>query len=99
MRNQNNSSLYVIETTNLFGLPNEEPMYLAWQNPAWDDAGYFWTREETFFDVLEKNPEYNAWPHKFAFETEDSARDFAERMTFTCRYEIKKISPRNQDKI
>lgn len=49
---------------------------LAWQKPAWDDDGYFWTAVKWFRDILKNHPTHNAWPHKFAFETEDAAWRF-----------------------
>ena len=34
---------------------NEDTWYLAWQNPVWDDSGYFWTSKETFAKCLSDN--------------------------------------------
>lgn len=94
MQYQNNSQLYVIIAPKLFGLPDEGPWYLAWQPPVWDDDGYFWTSEETFFEVLKRHPEYNTHPHKFTFKTEEAARAFAESSSDIRRvnYVIKEIT-------
>lgn len=73
----NNATLYAIFAPNLFGLPHEKPSYLAWQNPAWDEDGYFWTSEENFFDLLRNYPAHNQKPHQFAYETEAAAKTFA----------------------
>lgn len=43
--------------------------YLAWQNPAWDDSGYFWTQRETFVKVLRNS----TTTHPFIFKTRDMA--------------------------
>ena len=94
MQTQNNSCLYAVVSSNLFGLPDEDLWYVAWQNPVWThDDGYFWTTEETFLEVLKKWPENNAHPHKFAFQTEADARAFAEGHHYlrNCQYSVQKL--------
>ena len=43
--------------------------YLAWQNPAWDDSGYFWTSRKTFMEVLRNSTS----EHPFLFDTKREA--------------------------
>lgn len=57
--------------------------YLAWQNPAWDESGYFWTTSlENFSHCLPNNtPE-----HPFVFDNEDDAIKFVNdwKIPFEC---------------
>lgn len=46
-----------------------ETMYLAWQNPAWDESGYFWTSKETFEKCFYNNTE----EHPFLFRNRAEA--------------------------
>jgi hypothetical protein len=76
---------------------NEDPMFLAWQNPtySWNvEDGYFWASEQTLIEHLQSCPDSNARPHVYAFETEIQARlkasELRLRMT-RCPYEIKSI--------
>lgn len=44
-------------------------IYLAWQKPAWDEDGYFWTSRETLQEVISNNtPE-----HPFLFYSRRAA--------------------------
>lgn len=53
-------------TTNLFG---NETDYLAWQEPAWNEDGYFWTSREVVEDIINNNtPE-----HPFLFNSRRAA--------------------------
>ena len=95
MQAQKNTYLYAIVAANLFGLPDEVLWHVAWQPPAViEDDGYFWTTEEMFLKVLKKKPENNEYPHKFAFQTEEEARAFAQRHRYlrNCQYSIKRIA-------
>lgn len=69
------NEVYAIITRKLKFEPNDFA-FLAWQTPAWDDDGYFWTAEKWFRDILTNRPQQNAWPHKFAFETKEAALNF-----------------------
>lgn len=40
--------MYVISRKGICGDKN----YLCWQEPAWDEDGYFWTQKATMLDVL-----------------------------------------------
>lgn len=52
--------------TNLFG---NETNYLAWQEPAWDEDGYFWTSRDIVEGVIKNNtPE-----HPFLFNSRKAA--------------------------
>ena len=55
---------YAIIHTDKFG-----SHYLAWQNPAWDDSGYFWTNRKTFMEVLRNSTS----EHPFLFNTRREA--------------------------
>lgn len=48
-----------------------EIMYLGWQNPAWDDDGYFWTSKETIQTILWNGN--NTKEHPFLFNTREDA--------------------------
>lgn len=43
--------------------------YLAWQNPGWNDYGYFWTSKEVFRSCLPNN----TLEHPFLFRTKGEA--------------------------
>lgn len=52
--------------TNLF---EDETHYLAWQEPAWDEDGYFWTSRDIVEDIIKNNtPE-----HPFLFNSRRAA--------------------------
>lgn len=56
-----------IITTERFG--DKETVYLGWQDPAWDDDGYFWTSKEVIKKIIKNNtPE-----HPFLFDTKTKA--------------------------
>jgi hypothetical protein len=58
---------WVITTTDLS--TDDKIMYLAWQNPTWDDDGYFWTDKEILPDCMKNDiPE-----HPFTFDTRVAA--------------------------
>ena len=44
-------------------------MYLAWQNPVWDDDGYFWTSKEVVKEILCNNTK----EHPFLFRSRAEA--------------------------
>ncbi len=73
---------YVI-TTNFL----DDAMYLLWQPSTWDD-GWTWTYKEVFEEALTKRPEYNAWPHRFLFDSKEGAREFAKSLKLPCRWFI-----------
>lgn len=52
-------------TSNIFG----DIMYLAWQNPVWDDDGYFWTSKEVVTEILCNNTQ----EHPFLFGSKEEA--------------------------
>lgn len=53
-------------TTKLFG---NETNYLAWQKPAWDEGGYFWSSR----DVVENTIGKNTPEHPFLFNSRRAA--------------------------
>ncbi len=53
-----------------------ELMYLCWQEPAWDDDGYFWAWERDVPELIKYN---NTPNHPFAFKTKAEARKFARK--------------------
>ena len=59
-------------TTTAYG---NDVMYLGWQNPAWDESGYFWTWE----DVIPKLIQNNTKEYPFLFP---SRRDAVEYLKF-----------------
>lgn len=48
---------------------DNETSYLAWQKPAWDEDGYFWTSRET----LQKAINNNTPEHPFLFNSRRAA--------------------------
>lgn len=67
----NKVPLYVV-SAHIFG--DKSKWYMAWQNLAWDDDGYFWTSRQVLADILKKNPEYNMPRHQFAFAHPEGAQ-------------------------
>ena len=59
--------MYCITSENI--LNKKETVYLAWQNPAWDESGYFWTSKETFEKCLCNNTK----EHPFLFRNKTEA--------------------------
>lgn len=53
-------------TTNLF---EDKTHYLAWQEPAWDEDGYFWTSR----DIVESIIKNNTPEHPFLFNSRRAA--------------------------
>lgn len=53
-------------TTNLF---EDDTHYLAWQEPAWDEDGYFWTSR----DIVEGVIKNNTLEHPFLFNSRKAA--------------------------
>lgn len=45
-------------------------VYLGWQNPAWDENGYFWTSKEVVRKIVETN---NTEEHPFIFTSRSKA--------------------------
>lgn len=51
-------------------LTSDGTMYLGWQNPAWDEDGYFWTSKEILEKIVETN---NTEEHPFIFTSRNKA--------------------------
>lgn len=45
-------------------------VYLGWQNPAWDEDGYFWTSKEIVERIIKAN---NTSEHPFIFNSRRAA--------------------------
>lgn len=54
----------IVHRSKIFG-----KKYLAWQNPVWDDDGYFWTSKEVFKDIICNNTS----EHPFLFASKNEA--------------------------
>jgi len=65
--NELNHEKWCITTDNLI---DDEIMYLGWQNPAWDEDGYFWTSKEIVEKIEETN---NTEEHPFIFTSKRKA--------------------------
>jgi hypothetical protein len=50
--------------------------YLAWQKPAWDESGYFWTGFYVIPEVLHLSTD----EHPFIFDSEVNANNHAEKL-------------------
>ena len=71
--------------TNYWGKNSDhEPMYLAWQNPAWDDDGYFWTSKETMEEIYYNNC---SW-HLFLFSSRENAIKHLKKIKISQRCSI-----------
>ena len=68
--------------------------YLGWQEPAWDDDGYFWTSKETINDMLKEQSnggfKYNTKDHPFLFDTKEATSNYARKIKlgYYGRYHI-----------
>lgn len=45
-------------------ITHDETVYLGWQNPVWDEDGYFWTSKEVVSKIINTN---NTKEHPFIF--------------------------------
>lgn len=57
---------------------HEEQKIVAWQ----PTGGAFWASRKEVIDILANNPEFNVWPHRFAFETPEGALELAQKVDF-----------------
>ena len=68
--------MFYIKVKNIFkSQPNHE-MYLAWQNPGWEDTGYFYSSArsiEEFKDIVRRN---HSNEHPFIFKSREKAKQF-----------------------
>lgn len=51
-------------------LNHDKTVYLGWQNPVWDEDGYFWTSKEILEKIVETN---NTEEHPFIFTSRNKA--------------------------
>ena len=58
--------------------------YLAWQNPVWDDDGYFWTSKEVVKEILCNNTE----KHPFLFPNRREAIEHLKSINIPQRCSI-----------
>lgn len=70
--------MYIIISTDVF--LNEVVAYLAWQQPAWDEDGYFWTFKDCIENILENHPQYNSKEHPFLFSSIEEAATLAKKI-------------------
>lgn len=70
--------MFIITQLNTFNCNPEETLYLGWQNPAWDEDGYFWTSKDTIKDIISYGS--NTRKHPFLFRTEKDAWKFANKL-------------------
>lgn len=63
---------------------HERINYLAWQNPAWDESGYYWTTSLEAFRACLPN---NTTDHPFVFDNMDDATKFVAELglPFGCK--------------
>ena len=77
-------NVWCIASDEVFG---DKRAYLGWQNPAWDEDGYFWTFEE----VLKEIQENNKTGHRFLFATRSDALRFLRSMRLKQRCHIVRV--------
>lgn len=63
-------------------------MFLAWQNPAWDDDGFFWTSQETMKEIYGNN----AFEHRFLFATREQAIRYLKKLHIPQRCRVVKCA-------
>lgn len=61
-----------------------ETMYLSWQNPVWDDDGYFWTSKEVVTEILCNNTK----EHPFLFGSKEEAVKHLRTLNIPQKYRI-----------
>ena len=82
--------MYIIKKEyGLFGINSGEPWYLGWQEPAWDEDGYFWTKKNAIKEILQMGN--NTKEHPFLFNTQEQAKKFAKKLKITD-YDIEEWS-------
>lgn len=81
---------YIIIHTN-----NNGTNYLAWQKPAWDESGYFWTSRKTFMKILCNSTN----EHPFLFNTEREAYTWLRLSGITARCRITTIKINKSTKL
>ena len=87
-RRESRNNMYIVTIKGgLFGTEPDIIYYLGWQNPAWDEDGYFWTSKDAIFKILKEGN--NTKEHPFLFETQVKANWFAKNMDITD-YSIEK---------
>lgn len=69
--------------------------YLAWQKPAWDDSGYFWTDRKTFMKVLRNSTN----DHPFLFDSKRDACTWLRLSGITARCKIATIKINKSTKL
>jgi|GEM_PF-5667698 len=52
---------------------NGETWYLGWQEPVWDEDGYFWTMKDVINEIIKDNTK----EHPFIFNTKQGAINLA----------------------
>lgn len=65
----NKKKMWVITCDNIFR--NGEVAYLAWQEPVYDEDGYFWTHDGMMRSCIDKN--ISTPEHPFVFPSRNSA--------------------------
>jgi len=84
-RDKRRNTAYIIATKGgLFKTQSDRIDYLGWQNPAWDEDGYFWTSKDTIVEILKEGN--NTAEHPFLFKSKKGAEKFANKMQITDFY-------------
>jgi len=68
----------ITKQSGLFGTQVDRTDYLGWQEPAWDEDGYFWTSKETIYEIHQEGN--NTIGHQFLFKTEEQAKRLAVKL-------------------
>jgi len=79
--------MYIIATKSFIETELNEILYLGWQEPAWDEDGYFWTRKETIKEMIKDGYIFPEQP--FLFDSEEKAKQLAKNIELTKDYFIK----------
>lgn len=58
--------------------------YLAWQYPAWDEDGYFWTRRETVLQMIDESANI----HRFLFKSEKDAQNLITNLNLKAHCKV-----------
>jgi len=77
-RNKENNMYIITSKGGLFGAEPDRIDYLGWQNPYWDDDGYFWTSKDTIVEILKEGN--NTKEHPFLFNSVKQAKEFSQKL-------------------
>lgn len=82
-----NNEKWIITTDSFFN--KNETLYLAWQEPAWDEDGYFWTWKDVFKELENQS----TLEHPFIFVSRKAAIRKLKKLNIPCKCRVVKWEP------